>query len=308
MQPFNLGLLPRQVTLLAMRVSKQSARLCRSAVLACVVLLLEIAAPVDAGAQSRAARATQQEESAAVTFVVGNVEFLLLHEIAHFLIDEKALPIIGPEENAADYIATLALLREESLDPERESRGREFLLAAADAFAAAWRTGQALGAEVPYWSAHALSIQRYYQVACLLYGSDQVAFERIPEIAGLPYERAQGCGPEYVRADRSLQWLLDNYGRRPDDPAVPSTEVIYEPPPTRVSERVLREIRSLELLERTVARLHQRFTLDRPFRLVLRSCGRGEAAWIEASRELVICYELLDTLYLLGLDHRARTP
>ena len=41
------------------------------------------------------------------------------HEIAHFLIDEKQLPIIGPEENAADYIATLALLRDESLDPAR---------------------------------------------------------------------------------------------------------------------------------------------------------------------------------------------
>jgi len=280
----------------------------RIALLACAACLVETVPPAHAIAQSRLSRATEQQETAAVAFVVGNVEFLLLHEIAHFLIDEKQLPIIGPEENAADYIATLALLREESLDPARESRGREFLLSAADAFGAAWRTGQALGTDVPYWSAHALGIQRYYQIACLLYGSDEVTFARVPQIAGLPPERAQSCAAEYARADRSIQWMLDNYGRRPDDPAARPTDVLYETPPTRVSERVLRELRSLELLERTVARLHERFTLDRPFRLVVRSCGRAEAAWIDTSRELVICYEMLDTLYLLALDSRVRTP
>jgi hypothetical protein len=276
--------------------------------LALGALLFQAAAPADAVAQSRRARAAEQDDTASVAFVVGNVEFLLLHEIAHFLIGEKELPILGPEENAADYIATLALLREESLDPERASRGREFLLSAADAFAAAWRTGQALGADVPYWSAHALSIQRYYQVACLLYGSDPVAFARVPEIAGLPYERAQVCAAEYARADRSIQWLLDHYGRRAGDSAPSRTDVVYEAPPTRTSQRILRELQSLELLERTVDRLHERFTLDKPFRLVLRNCGRAEAAWIDASRELVICYELLDTLYLLGLDDRGRRP
>jgi hypothetical protein len=276
--------------------------------LACAALLLGAAAPAGADAQPRQPRAAEQHEPAAVAFVVGNVEFLLLHEIAHFLIDEKGVPIIGPEENAADYIATLALLREESLDPTRESRGREFLLSAADAFGAAWRTGQELGADVPYWSAHALSIQRYYQIACLLYGSDEAAFARVPQIAGLPPERAQSCAAEFARTNAAIQWLLDTYGRRAGDAPAQSTPVVYEPPPTRVSERILRELQSLELLERTLDRLHERFTLDRPFRLVVRGCGRAEAAWIDASRELVICYEILDTLYLLGLDGGDRKP
>jgi hypothetical protein len=275
--------------------------------IACACVLL-VGAGSNAAAQSRAARAARQQEAAAVAFVVGNIEFLLIHEIAHFLIAEKEFPVIGPEENAADYIATLALLREDSLDPARASRGREFLLSAADAFGAAWRRGQAFGADVPYWGAHALSIQRYFQIACLLYGSDPVAFERIPEIAGLPHERAQGCAAEYARADRSIQWLLEHYGRRAGDPRGSETEIVYEAPPTRVSQRIVRELRALELLERTLARLHDRFALESPFRLVLRGCGRSEAAWIDASRELVICYELLDTLYLLGLDDRTRAP
>jgi hypothetical protein len=283
-----------------MQLAPRSAR--RISTLAnAAVALLGLAPSFATAVAQPSTRATDRRETAATTFAVGNVEFLLLHEIAHFLIDEKELPIIGPEENAADYIATLALLREESLDPARASRGREFLLSAADAFAAAWRTGQALGADVPYWSAHALSIQRYYQIACLLYGSDPVAFASVPRIAGLPGERAESCTAEYARADRSIQWLLDNYGRRPGDPPGSPTDILYENPPTRVSERVLEQLRSLELLERTVERLHERFTITRPSRLVLRSCGAPEAAWVDANRELVICYELLDTLYLLGL-------
>jgi hypothetical protein len=286
-----------------MRARKTAAAQARIALLACAGLLGGV--PTEAIAQAQPA---QREDTGAIAFVVGNVAFLLIHEIAHFLIAEKDLPIIGPEENAADYIATLALLREDSLDPARASRGREFLLSAAGAFGAAWRTGQELGAAVPYWGAHALSIQRYFQIACLLYGSDPVGFVRIPEIAGLPYERAQGCVAEHARADRSIQWLLDHYGRQPGDPAETPTEFVYEPPPTRISERILHELRSIELLERTVGRLHQRFTVERPFRLAVRSCGRAEAAWLDASRELAICYELLDTLYLLALGQSARAP
>jgi hypothetical protein len=46
-----------------------------------------------------------------VTFVLGNVEFALLHELAHLVIGELDLPILGPEEQAADYLATMTLLR-----------------------------------------------------------------------------------------------------------------------------------------------------------------------------------------------------
>jgi hypothetical protein len=40
----------------------------------------------------------------------------------------------------------------------------------------------------------------------------------------------------------------------------------------------------------------------------MRSCGRAEAAWQPDRRELVVCYDhLLDVLYLLGLQARARS-
>ena len=250
-------------------------------------------------------RAATTQIPAVISFVLGNIEFLLLHEIGHFLIAEKSIPVIGPEENAADYIATLALIREEPLDPTQQDRALKFLVSAADAFAIAWQAGNAAGAEVPYWESHALSIQRYYQVACLLYGSDPVAFERVPQIAGLPEARARSCVAEYERADESIQWLLAIYGRQPGDPPGAATEIVYEQPRTLVATRVVSALQALELLERTIERLHVRFALERPFKLVLRSCGQGEAAWIADRRELVICYDLIDRLYLLGLRGQA---
>lgn len=266
-----------------------------------------IAVASSAPGQARTPSRVSEPNESAMEFVLGNVEFLLVHELAHFLIAEKGVPIIGSEESAADYIATLALIREDPLDPTQQDRALRFLAAAADAFALAWRTGVNAGADAPYWESHALSIQRYYQVTCLLYGSDPIAFARVPEVANLPPARARGCAAEFAKADKAIDWLLAVYGRQGGDPPSAHTAIVYEQPRTLVETRVLARLQSLELLEQIVARLHERFTLERPFTVVMRSCGRGEAAWIPDRRELVICYDLIDRLYLLALSDDARS-
>ena len=257
---------------------------------------------------ARAADDAQQQpartvpETTPVEFVVGNLEYLLVHEIGHFVIAEREIPIVGPLENAADYIATLALIREDPLDPLRSDRALTFLVATAKGFEEAWRTGVAVGAEAPYWGAHALTIQRYYQILCLLYGSDPERFARAAEVASLPPARARDCVNEYVRAASAYDWLLANYGRKPGDGEGAAIEIVYGPPPTKTSMTILEAVRSIELFERVSDRLRLRFTLREPFRLVTRTCGQPQAAWVPADRELVICYELVDALYLLAIQ------
>ena len=243
-----------------------------------------------------------------IGFVVGNVEFLIVHEIAHLIISEKDIPIVGPVENAADYLATLALMREEPLDRAHEDRGRQFLLAAAGAFAASWEVGRAVGAEMPYWDEHGLSIQRYHQIACLLYGSDPAGLVGLRQATGMPELRAQACIAEYARAEHAFEWVLRAYGRQPGDGPGAPTNIVYGEPPTTVSRDVLRQLKSMALLEGVTARLHERFALDRPVTFVMQSCGRREAAWLPDRRQLVICYELLDALYLLGGEAAAAGP
>ncbi|HEY3515913.1 MAG TPA: DUF4344 domain-containing metallopeptidase, partial [Gammaproteobacteria bacterium] len=79
-------------------------------------------------------------------------------------------------------------------------------------------------------------------------------------------------------------------------------EIVYGPPPTRTSMTVLEAVRAIQLFERITARLRQRFTLSEPFTLVTRTCGQSQAAWVPAERQLVICYELVDALYLLAIQ------
>ena len=67
----------------------------------CVVAALLLVAGA-AQAQERASPLDPDR----VDFVMGNFQFTLLHELAHAAIWDVKPPIIGPEESAADYLAT----------------------------------------------------------------------------------------------------------------------------------------------------------------------------------------------------------
>jgi hypothetical protein len=286
--------------------NQRRRRMVRSLLSAAMTVVLGVSMALPTYGQRAGAQRAAAPSAVAMEFVLGNVEFSLVHELAHLLIAEKDVPIIGSEESAADYIAILALIREDPIDPTQRDRALKSLVAAADAFAIAWQTGVATGADAPYWESHALSIQRYYQVACLLYGSDPAEFERVPEIVGLPETRSRNCAAEFANANRSIDWLLAVYGRQRGDPPGAETAVVYERPRTLVATRVLEQLQSLQLLERIVQRLHERFALERPFTVVMRQCGQGEAAWLPDRREVVICYDLIDRLYVMGLNREAR--
>lgn len=264
-----------------------NAGLVRVVLAALLVLGPAFAAPAAAG------------EGGRTLFVAGNIEFLLIHELGHLVISEFGVPVFGPEEVAADYIAVAALLRQKQAGGERGDRARGYLFAAAEALNASWERGQDAGADVPYWGAHALNIQRFYQIGCLVYGSDPVAYSDLPGRIRLPPARARGCPAEYAQAARSFAWLLETYGRPDGPPTGHRIEIEYGATRSRVQQDLLDELRALGSIEFTVDRVNSLFPLKAPARLVMRSCGRPEAAWQGATRELVICYELLDTFYQL---------
>jgi hypothetical protein len=233
-------------------------------------------------------------------FVAGNVEFVLVHELGHLVIGEFQVPVLGPEEVAADYIAIAALIRREQAGGEWAERARESLFAAASALATTWRRGQEGGAEVPYWGLHALNIQRFYQVGCLVHGSDPEFYADLPVRIGLPPARARGCPAEYALAARSFEWLLQTYGRKPGDASGPVLTIEYLPPRSRAQQRLAELLKADGAIDFTVWRLNELFRLKQPARLILKSCGQPEAAWQATTRELVICYELLETFARLA--------
>jgi hypothetical protein len=238
-------------------------------------------------------------DAVTLTFILGNVQFLLAHELGHLVIGEFQVPVLGPEENAADYIAATALIRTERRDPERNARYRDYLLAAADAQRLAWEKGTSLGVPVPYWDSHALNIQRFYQFVCLLYGADPETYAELPARIGLPAGRAAGCAAEFQHADRAINWLIATFGRKPGAGEGAPIEIRYEPPPSVVATEVAQEMRRVRLVEASTERVTELFALPRPVAVVMRRCGRSEAAWQPERSELVLCYELLDTFFRL---------
>jgi hypothetical protein len=265
---------------------------------AALLLLLAVGS---ATAQERGARLDRDR----VDFVLGNFQFALLHELAHVAIFDMEPPIIGPEEYAADYLATVALLRPLAAPRGGAERWVEFAITTADAFAILWQLAERTGASSPYWDSHALSIQRFYSVACLIYGSDPARFASVPELIQMPAQRAASCQPEYTRAVNATDWLLSFAASRRDASVGASMAVRYEEPRTRTSQRLVAEIQASALVEWTLQRFHELVTLDDDATLVFRVCSEPEAAWIAEQRELVVCYELLELYYLLSAEqHR----
>jgi hypothetical protein len=242
-----------------------------------------------------------------VNFVMANFQFTLLHELAHAAIWDVKPPIIGPEESAADYLATVALLRPLESPHVGTEKWLEFAMTAADAFAILWQLGEKAGASSPYWDSHALSIQRFYSIACLIYGSDAARFAKVPELVQMPAQRAGSCEAEYTRAVEATDWLLSFAASKRDASAAALMSVRYEDPRTRTSQRLLAEIKSSTLVEWTLRRFHELVTLDKDATLVLRPCSVPEAAWIAEQRELVVCYELLDLYYVLSAEQHRDT-
>jgi hypothetical protein len=242
-----------------------------------------------------------------VDFVMANFQFTLLHELAHVAIWDLQPPIIGPEEPAADHLATISLLRPVGAPHLGAEKWLEFALTATDAFAISWQLAEKAGAPSPYWDGHALSIQRFYSIACLIYGSDPARFATVPELIQMPAERAGGCGAEYARAVEAMDWLLAFAASKRDGAARATMSVRYEEPRTRTAVHLVAEIKSRTLIEWTLQRFHELIALNEDATLVLRACSVPEAAWIAEKRELVVCYELLEWYYLLGAEQHGET-
>jgi hypothetical protein len=276
-----------------------------------LLLLAAFAAAIGsarAAPEPQPAYRTQGLDERTLTFILGNVQFLLAHELGHLVIGEFQVPVLGPEEYAADYIAATALIRTQRRDPERNARYRDYLLAAADAQRLAWEKGTSLGVPVPYWDSHALNIQRFYQFVCLLYGADPDTYAELPARIDLPAGRAAGCTAEFQQADRAINWLIATFGRKPGAGEGAPIEIRYEQPPSVVATEVAQAMRRVRLIETSTERVTELFALPRPMAVVVRRCGRAEAAWQPERGELVVCYELFDTFFRLSAARGTALP
>ena len=235
-------------------------------------------------------------------FVVANVQFTLCHELTHALIAILDVPVLGREEDAADQISAICFLHptDENL---RDPKALEKLVAVADAWRLEWELDKDSGGTA-YWDEHALDIQRYYQVLCVLYGSDPERFEDLPDKLELPWQRAWSCADyEYDRIAKATQWLLETYGVRDDASTSRRTGkvgVLYEEPGEN-KRRAHKMLEKAALFEHKANLMNSLFNLPHDIAIVGADClGDTTAYWNEDRREVVFCYELVERFVLLA--------
>jgi hypothetical protein len=141
-----------------------------------------------------------------VEAIRGAVYFTFLHELGHALIQRLDFPFTGREEDAADQFAFL-LLRQQGADGEKAAiYGAQFFYDLAQ---------ERAGEPLMLWDEHPLEMQRFYNIACWIYGSDPERYAGLVSSRILPAERAARAVDEFQKMHRNWKRLLDPMLNRP---------------------------------------------------------------------------------------------
>lgn len=125
--------------------------------------------------------------------------FILEHEFTHGLISIYNLPVLGKEEDAADTLATLLLLK--------SPQGDKLALNAAQ-FWADFSGRQDPPAVADYADAHSLDLQRAYGIICDIAGSNQQRYDEINQAGILPKGDIKSCPAQYQQDVKSFTQVL----------------------------------------------------------------------------------------------------
>jgi hypothetical protein len=272
------------------------------------VLLLGVAASV-----ARAAPAVAPAEPGALPperteFILGNVVFVMLHEFGHAVIRDFNVPILGLEENSADTLAAVTLIRAERLNGGGDgafSYSRLLGMAAVGNLLT-WRSGvERVDPELAYWAQHDLSSRRAARSLCLLVGGEPGQFGWLAASGEVPEIRAENCADEYALAEYAVIWVGRTYGRFADGRAVDDGREIrvqYFDTRTPVQARLLKPLRDGQVIEKVASFYDRAFRFPEPLTVRLLSCGTPNAYWDPDLRQLQFCYELLETLDRISVD------
>lgn len=145
-----------------------------------------------------------QADAFAQRYVWANLRFILAHEVGHALIEELDLPVTGRIEDAVDQFASLLMQQVVVAGETEDDVAWNLRMAAVDLLTGS-RGHYPLEA---YADVHALGEQRYFNLQCLLYGTDPQRFAGLVAGGDLPADRAQTCPGETRRAADAWWRLL----------------------------------------------------------------------------------------------------
>ncbi|CCK75330.1 conserved hypothetical protein [Oleispira antarctica RB-8] len=247
------------------------------------------------------ARAFQQD-----FYVQSNLEFTLLHELAHAVIELNDIPILGGQEQAADQIALMLLMmaddfNKKDINPDLLNK----LLAISGEWMLVWEEEK--HSPPVYWDTHPLAIQRFYEVTCLAYGSNPDKLEALRRDKILPVERAWDCDIEFEKTRQALAWLATKvtdfkFNKTWDLVRVKDSKglfpgrinVVWIKPNSEEQKQIYRTLKSFTSLAEVLKRINSLLNLKTDITIYMEPFCRAPGAWWDGNKHsITVCYGLI---------------
>lgn len=238
---------------------------------------------------------TEQQQLDATEFAVNNAMFIMEHEIGHLFVAEFGLPVLGKEEDAADSLAALLLLAQQT------DEGNQALIDSADG----WYLSDAAKAEwedSDFYDEHSLDIQRAYQIVCLMVGADADVFGEVATEYEMDAERQERCAFDYQQASSSWTGLLEPHEGSSDPSRI---SIVYEDGGEDYGDiaQLLQDVRFMEGAAQSIT---ANYTLPRDLTFRAKACGEENAWYSYDEAEITFCYELVALFFhLIEQDMKA---
>ena len=236
-------------------------------------------------------------------YIESNLEFTLLHELGYAVIDIHKIPVLGGQEKAADqFAAMLMIVYNQGVDDALMDK----LVAVSGEWMLEWQ--EEIGGNLAtFWDTHPLPIQRFFEIACLVYGADPDSVETFRTDSWLPIERAWLCSDEYIKNREALAWMAkkysrvyfdDNWGLTDQAGQIPNQgKIILKvmPPITSKDKKTYQFLSNSQRLNYIVSEANHVLKLDQDIDVVFNpACFDPDAWWSGEQRSIFVCYALVE--------------
>jgi len=210
-------------------------------------------------------------------FVAANILGIFYHELGHAIIHTEGVPIFGQEEDAADVFSIFLV---DALFEEEDAQS--LALDMAEGFAGEAMIRDAETGEIAWWDTHGPDEQRFYTIACILYGADPDARKDFASAVDLPEERAESCAGEYDQAAASWGAVLEEMSDTDTRPPL-----VFEGRADHAASTILaREVRHLD----------REIRLSKRVVVAVEECGEPNAFYDPEALRIVFCTEFVGHL------------
>ena len=158
-----------------------------------------------AGIQKTAPKETTAAGITPQDAVIGQLFYVVGHEMGHAMFDLLNVPLFGRPEDAADQFAAYLMLK------LGKDQARRVIGGAAYTYKDYVEVKKVAVPQTAFADVHGAPMQRLYNMLCMAYGADPKDFGDLVDKGYLPAQRARSCHNEFGEVNFAFQQLIVPY-------------------------------------------------------------------------------------------------